>query len=45
MKRYFVHLSYAGEAYKGYQVQNEGKTVQGVLEQCFSALFKEPITI
>lgn len=45
MTRYFVHLSYAGEAYRGYQVQAEGKTVQGILELAFSALLKQKVTL
>lgn len=45
MRRYFVHLSYVGEAYRGFQVQKEGKTVQGTLTENFSKLLKEPVTI
>lgn len=36
--RYFVSFSYDGSCFKGFQRQNKGKTVQGVMEDALSSL-------
>lgn len=43
MNRYFIHLSYLGTNYHGWQVQDNAQTVQGVLNDALSLLLKEPI--
>lgn len=46
MQRYFIHLSYDGTAYNGWQVQeNTPHTVQQVLNDTFSKLLGEEILI
>jgi len=44
--RYFLHLGYDGSNYSGWQRQkNTPNTVQEVLEQKLSQIFKKPITV
>lgn len=44
-ERFLVTVAYDGTDYKGWQVQDEGRTVQGELEARLSRIFKQPITI
>lgn len=43
MKRYFIHLAYAGQNYRGWQIQKESKNVQGVIEEALSKILHEEI--
>lgn len=43
--RYFIRLSYRGTAYYGWQVQAEGRTVQGTLEDSLSVLLQQKISL
>ncbi len=43
--RYFIEHSYNGGAYCGWQIQNNGITVQQVLEEKLSVLLREPIRL
>lgn len=43
--RYFVWLSYKGTRYHGWQRQDNALTVQQVLEEAFSVVFRQPIAI
>lgn len=45
MKRYFIYLSYKGTAYKGWQTQPNGITVQEVLEKALSTVLRTTICI
>lgn len=46
IQRYFVHLSYQGTNYHGWQRQKvTDQTVQEILESQFSKLFKKPTTL
>ncbi len=45
MKRYFLHLSYVGTNYRGWQRQPEVKSVQETIETALSKIFKEELTI
>ena len=44
-ERFLVTVAYDGTDYKGWQVQDEGRTVQGELEARLSRIFKTAITI
>jgi tRNA pseudouridine38-40 synthase len=43
--RYFIHLSYKGTHYHGWQRQNNAPTVQAEIEDKISLLLKAPIEI
>ncbi|MBN2682209.1 MAG: tRNA pseudouridine(38-40) synthase TruA [Bacteroidales bacterium] len=43
--RYLIHLSYKGTAYHGWQIQNNGITIQGVLQEKLSLITREEIEI
>ena len=43
--RYFIHLSYDGTRYHGWQIQPNGISVQGEIERCLSTLLRTPIDI
>ncbi len=43
--RYFIRLSYDGSAFCGWQIQENAASVQGVLQNAFSVLLKEPVII
>lgn len=43
--RYFVHISYNGLSYNGWQRQPNVLNVQGVIEKGLSAIFKTPVAI
>jgi tRNA pseudouridine38-40 synthase len=45
MTRYFVELSYDGTNYHGWQVQPNAVSVQQTLEQAFTTLLKEEISL
>lgn len=45
MKRYFLHLSYVGTRYRGWQRQPEVASVQDVIEKALSKIFKSDMTI
>lgn len=43
--RYFMHLSYDGTRYHGWQIQPNGISVEGEIERCLSVLLRQPIDI
>ena len=43
--RYFLYLAYDGTDFLGWQIQPEGRTVQGELEQRLSTMLRRPISI
>lgn len=43
--RYFLHISFDGYAYKGWQIQPGVKTVQKTIEEAFSTILRREITI
>ncbi|MBM3400781.1 MAG: tRNA pseudouridine synthase A [Bacteroidetes bacterium] len=43
--RYFVHIGYKGTHYFGWQRQPDKLSVQEILENCLSRIFKQSITI
>ena len=43
--RYFVHISYNGLSYNGWQRQPNVLNVQGVIERGLSSIFKTPVAI
>ncbi len=45
MNRFFLHLSFDGASYRGWQRQVNAKSVQEVLEKALSKIFKETITV
>lgn len=45
MKRFKLIVAYDGTNYCGWQVQNNGKTIEGELNRCLSALLKEDIQV
>lgn len=45
MRRVRLRLSYDGTAYRGFQVQPNGPTIQSVLEESLSRLLQEPVTL
>ncbi len=45
MPRFFIHLSYKGTNYNGWQAQSNGITVQGLLTEKLGLLIKEPVSI
>lgn len=45
MHRYFVHLSYHGGRYHGWQIQPNALSVQEVLENAFSTILQQKITV
>ncbi|MEP2025616.1 MAG: tRNA pseudouridine(38-40) synthase TruA [Reichenbachiella sp.] len=42
--RYFLDISYNGSAYHGWQIQNNAKTVQGVLNEALSTILRSEIS-
>ena len=44
-RRIKLILSYAGTDFFGWQIQNEGRTVQGVLEDSLSKMHKHPVRV
>ncbi|HAJ98378.1 MAG TPA: tRNA pseudouridine(38-40) synthase TruA [Ruminococcus sp.] len=45
MRNLKVMMAYRGTAYHGYQIQNNGITVQEVVQKCVSKVLNEPVTI
>ena len=45
MRRYFIHLAYNGAAYHGWQVQPNGVSVQGTLEEALGHLMRTPVAL
>lgn len=45
MKRFKLIVAYDGTNYCGWQVQNNGKTIEGELNRCLSELLKEDIQV
>lgn len=43
--RWFMHLSYRGEPFHGWQVQPGEKTVQGTIEDALSTLMRMPVPV
>lgn len=43
--RYFMHLAYCGADYLGWQIQPQGDTVQGALQQALSRLLRQPVAV
>lgn len=43
--RYFMHLSYDGSAYHGWQIQPNGESVEGTIEKLLSTVLREEIDI
>ena len=43
--RYFLHLTYNGKNYKGWQSQKNGPSVQAELNNALSTLLKEKINV
>jgi tRNA pseudouridine38-40 synthase len=43
--RYFIHLSYDGSAYHGWQIQPNGISVQETLQKALSTLLRTPIEV
>lgn len=43
--RYFMRLAYRGAGFNGWQIQPQGITVQGVLEDAFGRLLRHPVGI
>lgn len=45
MRRIKLIVAYDGTNYCGWQIQNNGLTIEAVLNQALSSLFKEPVTV
>ena len=45
VKRYFIHLSYDGTRYHGWQVQPRDISVQGEVERCLSILLQRTVSV
>jgi len=45
MKRYVINLSYDGTFFSGWQIQNEGRTIQDVLEKALTKIAKTGIKV
>lgn len=43
--RYFIHLSYDGTRYHGWQIQPNGISVEGELERCLSTILRTTIDV
>ena len=43
--RYFVELAYNGTNYFGWQRQPDAKSIQQTIEEAFSTVLRQPITI
>jgi tRNA pseudouridine38-40 synthase len=43
--RYFVELAYNGEPFSGWQIQENAVTVQSTLEEAFSRIMREPVSL
>lgn len=45
MQRYFIHLSYDGTNYHGWQIQSNANTVQEELQKALSTILREEIAV
>jgi tRNA pseudouridine38-40 synthase len=45
MPRYFIEVSYKGTAYSGFQVQENGITIQSEVEKALTVYFKQPFAL
>ncbi|MBA4167454.1 MAG: tRNA pseudouridine(38-40) synthase TruA [Chitinophagaceae bacterium] len=45
MSRYFIEISYRGEGYAGFQVQQNAVTIQSEVEKALGVLFRTKITL
>ena len=45
MQRFFVHLSYDGANYHGWQIQPNGSSVEETIEKALSTLLRQPVDI
>jgi tRNA pseudouridine38-40 synthase len=45
MPRYFLELSYKGEKYSGFQVQQNAITIQSEIEKAFATFFRKPVAL
>lgn len=45
MKRYKLTFEYEGTRFNGWQKQPKGRTVQGIIEEAFSSLYQQEISI
>ena len=45
MKRYAINLSYDGTFFSGWQIQNEGRTIQDILEKALTKIAKTGIKV
>lgn len=45
MSRYFVELAYNGAQFNGWQIQPNAKSIQQTLEEAFSLILREPISV
>lgn len=43
--RYFLHISYDGTRYHGWQIQPNGISVEGEIERCLTTLLRGPVDI
>lgn len=43
--RYFIHLSYDGTRFHGWQIQPNGISVEGEIERCLSTILRTPVDI
>lgn len=43
--RYFIRLSYFGKHFVGWQIQPQGRTVQGELEHALSLVLRHPVVV
>ena len=45
MPRYFLEVSYYGERYSGFQVQENAKTIQSEIERAFQVFYKKQVEL
>lgn len=45
MPRYFLEVSYKGEGYSGFQVQQNAHTIQAEVEAAFRTVFRRPVQL
>jgi tRNA pseudouridine38-40 synthase len=45
MNRYFLELSYKGEAYAGFQVQQNARTIQSEVQQALEVYFRQSVIL
>ena len=45
MKRYFIEVSYVGDGFGGFQIQQNQQTIQGALEAAMATLYRATISL